>query len=146
MGQRKYTFDAEMQLKDAGLVGSTAAATVGGGAKVIDLGTARFEGVAIIDVTAIEIASNDELYDIVLEVSSSATFASDIEQAAHLQLGATEVRDGGAIDSPVGRYELMFCNEQADTVRRYLRARTVVSGTVATGINYSAWVAPLPGK
>lgn len=94
MGQRKYTFDAEMLLKDAGLVAASAAATVGGNAKIADLGTARFEGVAIIDVSAIEIASNDELYDILIEVSSSATFASDIEQAAHLQLGATEVRDG----------------------------------------------------
>ena len=39
-----YTFDAEMQLKDAGLVAADAAAQVDGSAKVLDLGNGLVEG------------------------------------------------------------------------------------------------------
>lgn len=146
MGLRTYNFDAEMEFKDAGLVAASAAATVDAAAKIVDVGTARFDGTMIVDVSAIEIASNDEEYDILVQGSSSATFASDIQNLAQLNLGATEVRQGGAIDSTTGRYEVMFTNEVADITYRYLRVYTVVAGTIATGINYTAWCAPLPGR
>lgn len=141
MGQRIYNFDAEMQLKDAGLVAASAAAQVDSAAKIIDLGEGRFEGVAVVDVSAIEIDSNNEEYDILIQGSSSAIFASDIQNLAQMNLGATEVRQGGAIDSLVGRYELPFINEQNDIRYRYVRAYTVVAGTVATGLNYAAFIA-----
>lgn len=145
MGNRVYTFDAEMQLKDAGLVAASAAAQVNSANQIIAVGAARFEGAVVIDVTAIEIASNDEEYDILIQGSNSSSFASGIENLAQLNLGATEVRQGGAQDSVVGRYELMFTNQQADTTYAYIRAYTVVAGTVATGINYTAFISPLPG-
>lgn len=146
MGTRAYNYDKEMLLKDAGLVAASAAAQVSSADKILDLGAARFEGVAIIDLTAIEIASNTEEYDIIIQGSNSATFASGIENLAQLNLGATEVRQGGAQDSTTGRYELPFVTEQDDTTYRYIRAYTVVAGDIATGINYTAWVAPFPGK
>lgn len=142
MGQRIYNFDAEMEFKDAGLVASSAAAQVDSADKIVDVGAGRFEGVMVIDVSAIEIASDNEEYDILVQGSSSATFASDIQNLAQMNLGATEVRQGGAIDSLVGRYELPFVNEQADVRYRYLRVYTVVAGTIATGINYTAFAAP----
>jgi hypothetical protein len=146
MGLRAYNYDKEMLLKDAGLIAASAAAQVASAAKVLDLGQARFEGVAIIDVTAIEIASNDEEYDIIIQGSSVSNFASNVQNLAQLNLGATEVRQGGAIDSLTGRYELPFVNEQADVTYRYIRAYVVVDGAVATGINFTAWVAPFPGR
>lgn len=145
MGNRVYSFDAEMQLKDAGLVAASAAAQVNSANQILDLGAARFEGVVIIDVSAIEIASNDEEYDILIQGSNSASFASGIENLAQLNLGATEVRQGGAQDSTTGRYEQFFTNDQAGTTYRYVRAYTVVAGSVATGLNYTAWIAPFPG-
>ncbi len=57
MGQRVYNFDAEMLLKDAGLVASSAAATVASAAKVIDIGNARMDGKVVIVISAIEIES-----------------------------------------------------------------------------------------
>ena len=135
-----------MQLKDAGALTASAAAQVAGADKILDLGAARFEGTVIVDVTAIEIASNDEEFDILIQGSNSATFASGIQNLAQLNLGATEVRQGGALDSVVGRYEVLFTNQQADVTYRYLRAYTVVAGAIATGINYTAWVAPMPGQ
>jgi len=146
MGRRTYNYDNDQLMKDAGLVAASAAAQVGGSNKILDMGAGRFEGVLVVDVTAIEIASNDEEYDIIVQGSSSSSFASDIQNLGQLNLGATEVRQGGAIDSTTGRYELLFTNEQDDTVYRYIRVYTVVAGSIATGINYTAFVAPLPGK
>lgn len=141
MGQRIYNIDAEMIFKDAGAIAASAAALVGGVAQIIAVGQARFEGVMIIDATAIEIASNDEEYQVIVQGSTSATFASDIQNLARMDFGATEVRDGGAVDSLAGRYELAFCNEQADIVYPYLRLYTLVAGAIAGGggINYTAY-------
>jgi hypothetical protein len=138
---RSYTFDADLRLKDAGLVASTAAATVGSNAKVVTVGDATFKGVAVIDVTAVEIASNNELYTVAIQGSTSATFASDVQNLAIIDFGATEVRPGGAIDSLTGRYELIFLNEQDGIVYPYIRLHTTVAGTIATGINFSAFIA-----
>src|SRR5690348_13979256 len=113
MGSRVYNFDAEMQLKDAGLVAASAAAQVNSSNQILDLGAARFEGAVIVDITAIEIASNDEEYDILIQGSNTADFSGAKENLAQLNLGATEVRQGGAQDSVAGRYEVFFTNEQA---------------------------------
>ena len=148
MGQRVYNFDKQMLLKDAGLVAATAAALVGGVAKIVDVGgpaaggAARFEGMAVVDVSAVEIDTANELYTLRIQFSSSPTFASDIQTVAAIDFGSTSVRPGGAIDSLIGRYELPFISEQADVKRRYMRAHTTVAGTVATGINFTVFVAP----
>jgi hypothetical protein len=148
MGQRNYNLDVAMRLKDAGLIAASAAAQVGGAAAILDLGISgggnapRFEGMAFIDVTAVEIDTANELYTISIQGSSSATFASDVQTYAAMQLGSTSVRPGGAIDSLIGRYELPFVTEQADVRRRYLRAYITVVGTIATGINCTINVAP----
>ncbi len=140
MGRRVFNFDAELELKDAGLVAASAAAQADDAAKIIDLGVGRFEGIVVFDLTAVEIASNNELYTALVQGSSSATFASDVQNLAQLDFGATEVRLGSAIDSLAGRYELAFTNEQKDLQYRYLRLWTVVAGSIATGINYTAFV------
>ena len=137
---RSYSYDADQVLKDAGLVAADAAATVGGNAKVLAVGEAFFTGVLVTDVSAIEIASNTEVYRICVQGSTSATFASDVQNLAILSLGATEVNPGGAIDSTVGRYELPFTNEQNGVTYPYVRVYTDVTGDIATGINYAAWV------
>lgn len=134
-------FDAGMEFKDAGLVAASAAAQVDSAAKVVDLGTGHFKGTMLIDVSAIEIASNDEVYNICVQLSSSSTFASVIETAAKLELGANEVLLGDQ-DSVVGRYKLPFDNEYNGTYYRYARVYTVVAGTIATGINYTAFAVP----
>lgn len=136
------TFDADLEFKDAGLVAASAAAQVDAAAKIVDMGTGLFEGKMIIDVSAIEIDTNDEVYNICVQLSSSATFASTIVCAAKLELGANEVLNGDQ-DSTTGRYKLYFDNEYDGTYYRYARVYTVVAGTIATGINYTAWATPL---
>lgn len=152
--RKDRTFDAAMLMKDAGVIGTSAAAQVGGSDKIIDLeeggglddtpqgsdGT-RVDAALIIDVTAIELATGDEIYDILVQVSSSPTFASEVKTVAGLNLADTLVSDGGADDGEIGHYELPFTNEYNGVAFRYARVYTEVAGTVATGIDYVAHIA-----
>jgi hypothetical protein len=61
------------------------------------------------------------------------------EDLAVLILGAAEVI-GGDVDSSTGRYQVPFRNERNGTKYRYLRVYTDVSGTIATGINFTAYL------
>lgn len=138
--RRSYSFDASLQLKDAGLIASTAAAQFAGSDKIIDVGTSVFAGCVVIDASAIEVGSNDELFTVRLEGSNSASFASGIQQLGSIRLGsAGGLGSNYAITTP-GRYEMPFINSQNDTTYRYLRLVTVVAGSIATGINYSAFI------
>jgi hypothetical protein len=136
-----FTFDAELEFKDAGLIAADAAATVDSVAKIVDLGEGLVEGNLIIDVTAIEIASNDERYEIQMQFSDSSSFASGVVGGATQVLGALEVLIGTDTDSTTGRYVLPFRNEVNGTWYRYARVYTNVAGAIATGINYVAWAA-----
>lgn len=143
---KQGVFDAAMQFKDAGLIAASAAATVGGSAKVVDLGTGLFQGCMILNVSALEIATGDEAYTIVVQLSSDADFgtAGHIVEACALHLGAkgTKLTDSDR-DDTAGRYKLYFDNENDAALYRYARVYTVVAGTIATGINYTAHAVPM---
>jgi hypothetical protein len=131
--------DNTLILKDAGLVAEDAAGTVDSEAVIANVGAGLVEGKLIVDVTAIEIADNDEKYAIKLQGSSESDFADTIEDLAILELGAAETL-GGDQDSAIGRYTVPFRNEKNGTVYPYLRLYTDVTGTIATGINFSAFL------
>lgn len=148
-----HVYDANLLFKDAGLVAASAAAQVSAVNKIVDLGAslpstnqpvAEVIGEMVIDVTAIETASNDETYTIIVQGSNSSTFASGIENLCQMQLSAAAVALGGAtVAGATGRHLLPFRNWKNNTVYRYLRVYTVVGGTVATGINYTAYAGML---
>lgn len=137
-------FDAGMQFKDAGLVAASAAAQVGGSAKVVDLGSGLFQGCMILDISAIEVATGDEKFTICVQLSTDGNFTDDATSATAvmLEVGAATPLLLGAVSS-VGRYKLYFDNEYDGAIYRYARVYTVVAGTVATGINYSAFAVPM---
>lgn len=141
--RRRLIFDAETELKDAYLVAASAAAQVDSADKIIDMGQGVWRAELQVDVSAIEIASNDERYDIIAQLSSKSDFADTIVAAAQLQLGANEVLNGDQ-DSLIGRYKLIFDNEYNGTYYRHLRLYTLVAGTIATGINYTAFASKIP--
>jgi hypothetical protein len=149
MRQNK-TFDVDLELKDAGLLAASAACQVDSAAQIVDLGDGLVEGDIIIDVSACEVASDDEKYVIGAQISSSATFASDIYEVCTLPLGSAGTAAGdnlaGDTDMGIGRYVLPFRNEIAEGVKkRYLRLYVTISGTIATGINFTAYLAKKNG-
>lgn len=142
MGQNSYTYDSATLLKDAGAVTADAAGTVGGSAQILDVGQARLNGHAVIDVSAIDITTGDEGYTLKMQGSSSSTFASDVVQLAALQLGDSTVT-GNSADTTTGRFELPFTNEQDGVIYRYVRIYTDVAGTTPS-INYTARLVKSP--
>jgi hypothetical protein len=134
------TYDNELLLKDAGLIAASADATL-----IAEVGNAQIDADLIIDIIAIEIASDDEAYTIVLEGSPDATFgtAANIAVLGRWTFGAdsaTAVAPQG-FASAAGRDPFSVSNQLGGTVYPFLRLRTVVAGTVATGINYRAYLA-----
>jgi hypothetical protein len=146
--RRTYSYDNDLLLKDTGAITATAAAQVGGAAKVHDCGAnTRIDAMLVIDVSAIEIDSANEEYDIIVQGSTASAFtAGTIQNLAQMNLGSTSVRQGAPIDTTVGRYELPFTNFQDDVAYRYIRVYIVIAGTIVTGINFTAYMAPIQGR
>lgn len=140
MGQRVYNIDIELLLADgAAPVTADGVSQVASANVSKKLGAGRFEGVLVIDVTAIDIASADEVYHLCLQGSADSAFTTR-ETLAQISLGATAARPGGAVNSIVGRYEVPFTTEQHDTVYDWARLYVDVAGTTPS-ITFKAWIA-----
>lgn len=137
------TFDAALEFKDAGAVAASAAATVDTAAKIVNVGSGLFLGCMILEVTALDLDGNNEIYDIIVQGSTDADFGTDtnIKELAAINFSAAEVKRSDAnADDTVGRYKVYFDNEHGGTFCPYLRLYTAVAGAgVTTGIDYSAY-------
>jgi len=119
-------------MKAAGLVATSARA------EILDMGAARFDGRAVIDITACEVASGDEKYVIIAQGSNSSTFANTVVNLGALPLGDSTTSLETADTAATSRREIMFSNQVDGTIYRYVSLYTQVVGTIATGINFSA--------
>lgn len=139
MGQRIYNQDLELILADGAAAMTADGITQVASANVSKkLGPGRFEAVLIVDVSAMDIVSNDEIYNIMLQGTNDAFTTKEI--LAHLALGATEVRPGAAVDSVIGRYEVPFITEQHDVNYDTVRLYVDLGGTTPS-ITFKAWIA-----
>lgn len=121
-----YPFDANAVLHD----GTAMTATGVGSVAYYDVGAqARYPGAAVINVTALDKTDTNETYDAVIEGSNTTNFAT-VEQ-----LGSKTI-------TAVGRYTVLFDNDQGGTVYRYIRYRPVLAGTTPS-ITANVFVAPL---
>ncbi|PSC03805.1 hypothetical protein SLNSH_16990 [Alsobacter soli] len=159
MGARTYNLDVKMILDDGKFANTSSRQGRIGGisetASEIDLGggfglsdNPRSDLQVIIDLTGIDISSNDEVYRLLIQGSNDVNFASGVENLAVKEWGAPAVLPGagGVGATPVvGRYEIGFTNEQADRIFRYIRAYWVVAGTTPS-IQGSVWLAQKPGR
>jgi len=141
--QNSYTLDADHILKAAGVIGASAAV-----ATVVDLGSSYYSGTLVVDVTAIEVASTDENYAIVAQGTNIAGFGTktDVWDLGAILLGGGATghyTDSTAVDV-IGRYTVGFTNRHGASLLRYVRLYTVVAGAIASGINYSAFLAKNP--
>lgn len=157
--QHSYTLDEATRLKDAGLVAADAAAQVGGSDRILDFGNvtsgpaveqiAYTEADLVIDVSALEFGSADEFYQIVYQLSDDTSgdgvgFASgDVivnYVAVPMGLAGGLPDSGAANESATGRVKVRVSNEHKGETFRFARLFTVVAGTIATGINYEAFL------
>lgn len=147
------TLDGAIQLKDAGLVAADAAAQVGGSAAVIDLGAANsFQKFAVvIDWTACEVATGDEVYAVRIQGSTTSAF-TNAYTLIERRFGDSSV-SFNATDTPPSGRAVLYGDNVAHTsatdgnsveALRYVRLYTDVTGTIATGMNFSAWLVPIP--
>lgn len=130
----RKTYDAATLLKTAGLVAATTTHPL-----VLDLGDGFIAADLVIDITALEIASNDEIYTVSFEGSNVAALASASVTLAEKQFG--NVPAPADADTATGRHLIPVTNELNGVTYRYVRLVTTVVGTIATGINYSAFLA-----
>lgn len=128
------TYDHATLLKAAGLVAASAAGSV-----ILDLGDGLMDADAVIDITALEVATGDEIYTVSIEGSNVAGMASGSVELAKMSFGNNAAPADA--DTDVGRHVLPFRNELNGTLYRYVRVYTTVVGTIATGINYTAFLA-----
>jgi len=132
-------FDYDYRLEDgSGAFTVSAAGAIGATAQILNLGAGKVHGEMVVDVSAIEIASNSEYYHLALQGSTESAFGGTYTALAELKLGAKEVLDGDQ-DSAVGRYRVPFCTEMPDgTVYPYVRIYAALGGSISTGITFSA--------
>jgi hypothetical protein len=130
----QFTYDNALLLKSAGLVAATTTEST-----ILNLGTGLVDGYLVIDVTAVEVATGDEKYTIHLEGSNVAAMTSgSVSLAAFFMGNLTNPMDAA---TGTGRFVIPFRNEQNGTTYGYVRIYTLVAGTIATGINFSAFIA-----
>ena len=140
MGKRTYNLDIELLLADgAAAITADGVTQVASANQSKEVGPGRFEGVLLVDVSAIKTTAGDEKYDLVLQGSQDSTFATK-EIVGQLSLGAGAARPGGAITSSIGRYEIPFTTEQDDVDYRWVRLFVDVSGT-SPSITLKAFIA-----
>lgn len=130
-------YDSGLTLKAAAAVTSSAA-----GSLIIDAGAGKVMGDLVVDVTAIDIASNDESYYIILQGSPDAAFgtAGNIQDLVMMHLGPKELKISDSDkDDVIGTYRVPFTNEFNGTNYRYLRIYTALPGSQTTpSITYMA--------
>lgn len=154
MGDRSYSFDANLVLSDnAAAYTADGYAQVGGADAVLDLGgnqgvtpaqQARIDAVAVIDITAIDLTSSNETYVFRMLGCNTAAFASNVVELASITLGkGASLVPATQKDSVVGQYELFFCTEQASLKYQFVKLYNDVGGTTPS-ISFSAYVAVLP--
>lgn len=130
----QFTYDDSLSLKDAGLVATTTTEST-----ILDLGSGLVDGYLVLDVSAVEVGDGNEIYLACLEGSNVAAMTSGSVCLAQLEMGnASAPADA---DTSTGRFVIPFRNEQNGTLYRYVRIYTEVAGTVATGINFAAFIA-----
>lgn len=133
---RNWQFDALLELHDGTLKAASGVGTEG----ILDLGEGNsiLAGDMVINVTACEVASNDEDYDVLLQGSSTADFSADVQTLARAKFGAQEVLGTDVdVDTQLGVYAVGFYNHgingTSPTAYRYLRCYIDIAGTIATG-------------
>jgi hypothetical protein len=142
---RKYfSFDRKNAFADDLTMTASGRAQLSSADVELNMGEGYYEGVLVIDISAIDTASSDEAYTFVLEGCNTTGFGSgNIEQLAykrieHASSSGTVGRQN--ITHAAGRYYIPFMNQQGGAQYQYLTLNVVIGGTTPS-VTFSAWVA-----
>jgi hypothetical protein len=152
MGDRTYSFDANLVLADgAAALTASGYAQVGGADGILDLGgnqgtsptqQARIDAVCVIDVSAITV-SGTNTYKLKIMGCNTSGFASAVVNLASIELGkGSSLVPSTQSDSVTGRIELPFCTERFNT--KYEFIKLYFEGANSPSITFTAFVAVLP--
>lgn len=166
--QRTYSFDANMLVSDnAAAYVASGYLQVGGADAILDLGgnqgvtitlpaiddvatytpqQARIDAMLVLDVTALDITSGNETYQIDIMVSNDPNFAAaNVVCAGGVQFGKGASLRGAVAqkDSVTGRYEIAFTNNIAGAFYEFMKVYLTEGGTTPS-VNISGFVAVLP--
>ena len=147
-----FTLDGATQLKDAGLVAADTAGQVNSAAAYFDVGAANAYAryAIVIDWTACEVATGDEVYDLQIQGSTATSFSTKYILTSR-KLGDSSVTLQPVDTPPSGRIVIYGDNVAHTSATdgsvqiacRYIRIYADVAGTIATGLNYTAWLVPI---
>ena len=127
-------YDSALQLEDGGAAFTSTAFT----GFVVDMGTGDWQADLYIDVSAIDVASNDELYTIWAVGQATGTTAIDGVVLGGIQLGA--LAEPILADSTVGQYVIpLRGSAQLGTNYRYVELYVVCAGT-SPSITFTAFL------
>lgn len=130
----QFTYDHATLLKAAGALTASTDGTI------LDLGEGLVDGFLVLDVSAVEVASGNEIYTVSLEGSTVAAMTSTSVCLAKKVFGNLVVPMDAAL-SAAGRYVVPFRNEEGGTLYRYVRLSTLIAGTIDTGISFLGFIA-----
>jgi hypothetical protein len=120
-----HPYDTRLDHRAFGEAALTATATL---ATITERAAQRTAYRTLVGLEALDIASNNELCQIVVELSNDA-FAT-VVVAASTDFGATEVRQSGAPDSAAGdEAEILWTTEHNGVKYSQSRIRAVIAGT-----------------
>jgi len=142
------TFDAATELKDVSTaIIASGAGTVGGSARVVNVGQAILQAVMTVDFLTLDLAGGDESYEVRLQGSNDPTFATDISILASVRAGKGAA-GAGEQDTGIGRRAVPFTNIGEDgTPLAYLRSYAVITVGAGSGsISYRAFITPNAAK
>jgi hypothetical protein len=142
MAQRYYPLDALTKFGEDVTLTATGNFQINSADVVLKIGKGRQDMSLIVDVAALDVASGNELYDLLLQGCNAQDFSTAIENLAHIELGHTSVRKGGARTSPIGRYAIPVSNELLGEFE-FVRLRLVAAGTTPS-ITCTAWLSERP--
>lgn len=138
MAIKNLPYDTALVLHD----GTAVTADGNGSEGILDLGAGAYRGLVVLDVSALDIVGNDELYEVHLEGSNSATHASGVVDLARIHIGPNETLTGNVdTDDAPGKFYVPFVNERGGTEYRYVRLRFDVTGATAS-ITTTAFITP----
>jgi hypothetical protein len=128
-------FDALLQLQDdAAAITASGNGTVGGSARIVDIGEGVVFSEAVFDVNSLDVAGGDELYRCQIQGSTSASFASGVVVLGELLLGDSSTT-GESADSAITltkRFQVPFWNVKYGVAFRYIRVRFVMTGATVS--------------